>query len=122
MLIALPSTMASTLCTVVRFEMGSAYRTPNVATLECAHCEGVGAFTPIADTHGEARISCAVLPKYDMIDRCTRVTSDGNRKPCEYLPRQCQIASDDVDKSRAYTVPARGWSYIQQRSLFHLIS
>lgn len=68
--------------------MGGVYRTPNVVTLEYAHAEGVGVLAPAGAGHvveGLLIMSWGVLSGYETRLRRTRVTSEGKRKPCEYL-------------------------------------
>jgi hypothetical protein len=72
----------------VRSGTGGVYLEPNFVTLECDHADGVGMLAPAGVGHVVGwllKISWGVLSEYETILRRTRVTSDGKRKPCEYL-------------------------------------
>ena len=69
--------------------MGGAYRVPNVDTLECDHTVGVGGESLVAlGSEGDQLLIEGVSRAWEMIDmipRLTRDTSEGKRKPWEYL-------------------------------------
>lgn len=62
--------------------MGGVYRTPKVETLDHAQDAGVGVNAPLGPT-GLLKTSWGLVSVDDMMSRLTRLTSEGNRKPCE---------------------------------------
>lgn len=112
-----PSTRASTEWVAERSGSGCAYRTPKVETDECAHVEGV---TPEGNAWlGESSSWLLVeevvvagltlaFSKSSAIWFRTRVASEGNKYPCEYLQKKIGQLTRIAKTDKTYTVPLLG--------------